>query len=182
MTASAKTRLFDLAVSRRVADAIVADLADVVDRIEVAGSIRRQCPRVHDIDIVAIPKTVPGGLFGDRPETPLFDRLRDREREGRIRLGKFGDKIVEFTALRSGIPVEIYIADADSWTTILFIRTGSATHNIMMMNAAHEMGWKFHADGSGFEGRYDDYHRYPETEDQIFELCGLPYRAPENRR
>lgn len=182
MVASAKTRLFDLAAARRVADAIAADLADVVERIEVAGSIRRNVPKVHDIDIVVIPKVVMGGLFGDQRTYPLHDRLRDREREGRIADLSIGPKITKFVAVKSQIPVEVYVADEDSWTTILFVRTGSANHNIRMMNAAREQGWTFHVDGRGLELIFDDCRRCPESEEQIFELCGLPYRAPEDRR
>jgi len=41
------------------------ELEPYCDRIEVAGSIRRQNPEVGDIEIVCIPKTVKGGLFDD---------------------------------------------------------------------------------------------------------------------
>ena len=45
-----------LAQARKWADKIVAELDPLCDRIEVAGSIRRRRPEVHDIDIVCIPK------------------------------------------------------------------------------------------------------------------------------
>lgn len=44
-----------LTEARRVADALVAELAPACARIEIAGSIRRCRPLVSDIEIVAIP-------------------------------------------------------------------------------------------------------------------------------
>jgi DNA polymerase/3'-5' exonuclease PolX len=38
------------------------------ERALIAGSIRRMKPEVKDIELVAIPKQVPAGLFGDTLE------------------------------------------------------------------------------------------------------------------
>jgi hypothetical protein len=40
-------------------------LAPYCTKICIAGSIRRRKPDVKDCEIVAIPRQVPGGLFGD---------------------------------------------------------------------------------------------------------------------
>ena len=41
--------------AQSLADEVVSNIRDLVKRIEVAGSLRRRKPMVHDIDIVLIP-------------------------------------------------------------------------------------------------------------------------------
>lgn len=45
-----------LAQARAVADLLVSYLAPACERIEIAGSIRREVPEVKDIELVAIPR------------------------------------------------------------------------------------------------------------------------------
>jgi hypothetical protein len=54
-----------LAEAERIAASIVADLAPSCARIQVAGSVRRHKQVVGDIEMVAIPRYAPAGLFGD---------------------------------------------------------------------------------------------------------------------
>jgi DNA polymerase/3'-5' exonuclease PolX len=55
----------NLHTAQPIADRVRDLLAPHCDRIEIAGSIRRQKADVGDIEIVAIPKTVTDGdLFG----------------------------------------------------------------------------------------------------------------------
>jgi len=51
------TRMFATEVARTVAQKIVEELRPACDRIEIAGSLRRGNPAVHDIDLVLLPKT-----------------------------------------------------------------------------------------------------------------------------
>jgi DNA polymerase/3'-5' exonuclease PolX len=48
-----------------IAEQCRAVLAPFCARIEIAGSIRRGKPQVKDIELVAMPRQVPTGLFGD---------------------------------------------------------------------------------------------------------------------
>ncbi len=52
-----------LAEGEAIASALVADLEPYCARIQVAGSIRRRKEMVGDIEIVAIPRYEPDGLF-----------------------------------------------------------------------------------------------------------------------
>lgn len=61
MSAEIARRLAD---ARHVAEALVRELAPACDRIEIAGSIRRQKPWVSDIELVAIPQL---GAAGETP-------------------------------------------------------------------------------------------------------------------
>src|SRR5437763_11180363 len=65
-----------LAEAERIAAAIVADLAPSCARIQVAGSVRRRKELVGDIEIVAVPRHAPAGLFGDCTANLLWEHLR----------------------------------------------------------------------------------------------------------
>src|SRR5438105_60329 len=64
-----------LAEAERIAAAIVADLAPSCARIQVAGSVRRRKELVGDIEIVAVPRHAPAGLFGDCTANLLWEHL-----------------------------------------------------------------------------------------------------------
>src|SRR5436309_8123113 len=61
--------------AERIAAAIVADLAPSCARIQVAGSVRRHKEVVGDIELVAIPRYAPAGLFGDCTANLLWEHL-----------------------------------------------------------------------------------------------------------
>jgi DNA polymerase/3'-5' exonuclease PolX len=65
--------------AERIAAAIVADLAPYCDRIQVAGSVRRRKEFVGDIELVAIPRYVPAGLFGDCTANLLWEHLHTHD-------------------------------------------------------------------------------------------------------
>jgi hypothetical protein len=50
------TELFPAQIARKHAMHICNVLGEFVDRIEIAGSLRRSVPEVHDIDLVAVEK------------------------------------------------------------------------------------------------------------------------------
>lgn len=174
---------FELAYAQGVADRIVDELfkADAIERALVVGSIRRRVPHVHDVDIVVIPKFDTGGLFGDIRVSRIDPWVRRFEAESRVTDVSIGPKKVRFVSKKTGVPIELYIADERTWWTLVFIRTGSANHNIMMCSAAQRMGYTLHADGRGIEDV--EYQRHvPDSEERVFELCGVTYVEPEGRR
>lgn len=146
--------------------------------IEIAGSIRRGRPMVHDIDLVMVPDPA-----------RLADFKGWATSRGYWRKG--GDRI--WTLAVDGIQVDVYFATEASWATMLLIRTGSAAHNIWLCHRATSMGMKLHASGQGLE--VIDPSRLPasvrdtvavewlpcNTEEEIFGHLQLPYRPPANR-
>ena len=46
----------DLGEAQKIANEVVNQLSPYCDKVEIAGSIRRQKPTVNDIDIVLIPR------------------------------------------------------------------------------------------------------------------------------
>lgn len=152
----------------RVASNLIERLYPYTERIEVAGSLRRRRNRVHDIDLVAIPKEL----------TPFLDAAR-----GLITGGDGASK--RLTGTYREIPVDLYIATPETWATLLLIRTGSKEHNIRLAALARKKGMMLKADGSGLftldEAGKPSTRIAGDTEASIFLALGLPYAPPERR-
>lgn len=154
--------------AQRTAHAVIEHLAPYCkkDRIEIAGSLRRRRPWVHDIDIVLIPGDS-WNLYQEilalcRPFKPKPD----------------GPKIKSFTV--GIIPVDLYIADEKTWATLLLIRTGSKSNNIRLCNKALEKGWQLKADGSGLFNEAEQ-RIAGDTERSIYQALGVRYQEPWER-
>jgi DNA polymerase/3'-5' exonuclease PolX len=96
------------------------------ERILIAGSIRRQRHEVKDCELVAIPRRVPGGLFGDEFEVdPGFvTAVNQWEFVKGQPTGKYAQRV-----LPGGIKLDLFIATPENWGWQLVIRTGSAEFN-----------------------------------------------------
>jgi DNA polymerase/3'-5' exonuclease PolX len=185
---------FQLEPAQAKALEIVETLRPHTECIEIAGSIRRGKPWVKDIDLVVIPKMKSkSALFGNVSElakTDFYGALRDVL----YSITGEGERMVRGIAtpgFSRGIPLDVYIATAESWATLLLIRTGSAEHNIWMCSRARACGGKLHADGSGLEvpGEYDAVLQrtvnakiiHARDEEEIFKAMGMPYAEPGQR-
>jgi DNA polymerase (family X) len=185
---------FPAADARRVADSIIAVLCPLCDRIQIAGSLRRGRPTVGDIEILYVPKyemrDVPreNTLFSDRLKISLADeRIEQALAAGTI--GKRPKKDGSFTwgesnkfAMHTGsrIPVDFFATDERRWWVSLVIRTGSAAMNLELTTAAQRAGKSLLAYGEGVRQPDGSVFR-AESEQHVFELCGVPYREPEKR-
>ncbi len=121
-----------LADGKQIAAEVIEMIKPFCERIEVAGSIRRLRPVVNDVDIVVIPSNL----------VALVDRIRGPGNYGAAEV-----KILHF--LYKNVAVDIYIADQESWATLLLIRTGSREHNIHLAARAKTKGWQLKANGEG---------------------------------
>ena len=121
-----------LAQANSLADRIMAELAPVCDRVEVAGSIRRKKSTIGDIEIVCIPKTeTVCNLFGEAVETTraAFDgKLQSLVDAGRFtKPTKNGEKFKQFgIPAVSGLHLDLFMATPENWGLIFAIRTGCA--------------------------------------------------------
>lgn len=123
---SARRRI-PLALAARIAREVSAELALVVERSEVVGSVRRRRPTVGDIEILVEPRSI-SDLFGDGvPDVEAVRRvagelgnLRSSERASR-------QLIVDDVLGNRGVRLEIYLAhEPATWGALLAIRTGPA--------------------------------------------------------
>lgn len=158
--------------AKRLADHIVEELLPFCERIEIAGSIRRRCGEVNDIDLVVI-------------ATDKF-ALRDRVlrhctliQDGALNL---------ITRLPGNFQLDIFFAHAgksdllestpSNWGSVLLCRTGSKEHNIKLANRARARGlqWKT------YEGIFDGSKLIASaTEEDIFTALEMDFIKPENR-
>ena len=145
-----------------------------VDRIEIAGSIRRRRPICHDVDLVCLVGVAK--LFAFNGAISRFAA------GGQVRLN--GTSIQRVT--KDGISYDFYITDDPArFATLLLIRTGSARHNVFLCSRAKDRGMKLHANGDGLfklaplAGQ--DERVGGDTEESIFAALGLSYLPPEKR-
>jgi DNA polymerase (family 10) len=154
-----------------IADDLVNELVALCEKIEIAGSIRRCKETVNDIDLVCLPK--PGQLRAIKQRLWTLAAPTHATVTG-------GDKYLKLSMYK-GIQVDVYIADATTWATLLLIRTGSREHNILLCQKARAMGLKLNADGHGLTWISKDVNVPVHTEDAIFKELGLPYKEPMER-
>lgn len=183
-------RKFKHADAFSVANWLVDLLTPWTERIVIAGSLRRQKPEVGDIELLYVPK------FG-QDITEMFapsnynlteeaiQRLVDK---GVIqpRLNKAGyqtwglqNKLA--THVASGIPVDLFATTAEKWYVALVIRTGGKDTNLELTAGAQKIGRKLHAYGAGVEDLNTGEVFKANSEQEVFALCNVPYREPEQR-
>jgi len=156
-----------------VATKIVAELRPLCERIEIAGSIRRQRPEVNDIDLV---------ILAPDP-TAVKQRCR-------MRCAPVIDGLSNATfRMSSGVQLDLFFArplvpdliesKPCNWGSVLLCRTGSLQHNVFLCQRAQKLGLKWNPQ----EGVLDPegYVISSETEQQIYEMLGLPFVLPIHR-
>ena len=120
--------------AERIAGAIIADLLPYCQRIQVAGSVRRRKELVGDIELVAIPRYDPAGLFGDCTTNALWEHLHA---SGAYRFIKGDHSSGRYYQLalpaRPGLQVDLFLAQHDNWGLTLLVRTGSAAFSAAML-------------------------------------------------
>src|ERR671913_160586 len=120
-----------LAVALPVAEAVADRLAGVagVERVEVAGSLRRMKAAVHDIDLLAA-ATDPAAVnrtFTELPQVAEVAALGDTKASIRT---------------RDGLQVDLRTVQPEVWGAALQYFTGSAAHNVRIRELAVKAGLK----------------------------------------
>ncbi len=156
----------ELAKGLEIAAEVIERLSPYCQKIEVAGSIRRQKAIVHDIDMVLIPSD-PWNL-----EHEVFALARPFQPK------LSGEKLKRFDY--NGAQIDLYYASAETWATLLLIRTGSKENNIRLCSLAKKKGWRLAASGAGLFDCTGE-RVAGDTEESIYAALGLPYQLPEER-
>lgn len=189
-----------LAYAETVAAQLVEWLRPFCERIEVAGSLRRQCPTVNDIELVAIPRldNLGADLFGqDTGPVNTLKRQLDRMRAtGQLserldaRGGRaWGERFVR--AIYHGGPSAPGQAGRDvaldvfmvlppaQWGLILLIRTGDSEFAKQALTRWHEVSGG-HSENGRLLTSLGAPRPTPEEAD-VFQALGWSYVAPQDR-
>lgn len=189
MSGGARRPLDEMAA---LADEVVGLLEGVVDRIAVAGSIRRRVPDVADLEIVCVPTLVAyrGGLWGDEPqvEDRLAGRIDDLLTDGTLTRRRLSDERAPAAGSRyrsltyRGAPLDLFSPDAESYAVVLVIRTGPASFSRRLVTPRSKGGLL-----PDFmrvkDGRLWSHDQLIPTfqEAEVFRAIGLSYVPPERR-
>jgi DNA polymerase/3'-5' exonuclease PolX len=175
----------DLNEASAIANSIVDHVSPAMDRIEVAGSIRRRKPVVGDIELVAIPgdRRRLIQLLGEvgqliKPGVPGVVPWQPKENAKYFRL-----------RMPQGINLDLFCGTRDNWGGLFLMRTGSGVDQSGNSFNGFTPGmfgrWKKLSDG----GRMTDCMpttpdglQIPLYEEQdFFELLDLNFIPPEAR-
>ncbi|MFW5966906.1 MAG: DNA polymerase/3'-5' exonuclease PolX [Persicimonas sp.] len=155
--------------ARRVAETMRDEIAelDSVERVAIAGSIRRGRETVGDIDLL---------VATDDPQA-VTDCFTDfREISEVIATGETKTSVL----LVGGLQVDLRVVDAEVFGSALHYFTGSKEHHIELRTRAKREGLKISEYGV-FEADDDEEPIASRTEEEVFEALGLPYIPPEIR-
>ena len=137
-----------------------------VDKLSIAGSIRRWKDTVRDIDILATskdPKSVMNA-FVHLPQTREV-----------IMHGPTKSSVI----INEGLQVDLRVVEEDSFGAALAYFTGSKTHNIRLREMAVKAGLKLNEYGIFREKENEKLGG--KKEEDIYGILGLPYIPPELR-
>jgi len=128
----------------KIAKKYVDLLAPFCERIEIAGSVRRQKPEVGDIEIVCIPKHINVGDASTLFNEPKFIvhpnfvyEVNQLEKVKGEPTGRYTQRV-----LPEGINLDLFIANKDNWGYILAIRIGPDGYSKYLASTWVKKGFK----------------------------------------
>jgi DNA polymerase (family X) len=137
-----------------------------VQRINIAGSIRRRKETLHDIDIV-IASTKAEKIITFFTQLPEISKI--------IMKGATRSSVL----LSGGIQADLRVVDLDSYGSALLYFTGSKEHNIKLREIAIKKDLKLNE--YGLFNRKTEEKLTARSEDEIYNLLDLDYIEPELR-
>lgn len=148
------------------ANQIVHQLKKNVDKIELAGSLRRKKETIGDIDILAVSPT-------PQKVMEVFTRMEN--------VVKVVEKGVQSSSVRldNGIQVDLRVMKAENFGSALQYFTGSKDHNITLRKVAIKKGYKLSEYGL-FKGKGNN-RIAGESEEEIYGALDMQWIPPEMR-
>jgi len=159
----------DLKEAQRTAAEVKAAVEAQCELIEVAGSIRRQKPKVHDIDFVVVAKS-----------DAEWQKINEKLKQLKAKPNCSGNIVIKaFVPCQDGLfQVDFYRAKPSTFGIHLLVRTGSADHNIWLAGYAISKGMRIKYSEGLIK---DEVAVAGETEQGVFEALGLPHPLPSER-
>lgn len=181
-------------IALHYAEKLVAWIGPHVERVEIAGSIRRRRGVCNDVDIVCIPRLLQTrDLFGEPTGSKnlLYLFLTDyvANSGGKARFQSGGELPGKMVILQlPKCQLDLWFATPETFATRLMCRTGSREHNIWLASRAKRLGLKWNPYEGIFSGgvwRADVYEggslqRFG-SEKELYATLGLPFIEPISR-
>ena len=152
------------------AQILARQVEDVVkplcDKLEVAGSIRRQKPTVGDVDFVTVATDA------------CWGKITQALKKGRVICA--GKSVIKINYPCENIlfQIDFYRATTQTFGIQELIRTGSADHNMWLAGCAISMGFRLkYSEGL----MKDEVPVAGETEESVFNALDLPCPEPQLR-
>ncbi len=165
------------------AEKLRARLGPFCERIEIAGSLRRRCETVGDIELVAVPKQrAIEGLFGQVQieGTWLDDHLE--KYPDIYRQMRSGERMKEL--MFEGYQVDLFLTTPERWGVTFTLRTGSADFSKWLVSPRTAGGarlpYRFVKDCRVWEWGKSAPLATPEEAD-VFVALGVPWVPLEKR-
>ncbi len=136
----------ELHFAQGIVQQLIGVLKPAVDRIEIAGSIRRVKPEVKDIELVCIPRPREKRPQFGKPLAmldPLEARLAELVEQGVITHLTGGERMKKFCVGDSadGVKVDLFIVRPPAqWGVIFTIRTGPADFSHWIVTKKNDGG------------------------------------------
>ena len=159
----------DLKEAEKTAAQVKSTVECQCELIEVAGSIRRQKPKIHDIDFVVVAKS-----------DSEWQNINEKLKQLKAKPNCAGNSVIKaFVPCQDGLfQVDFYRAKPSTFGIHLLVRTGSADHNMWLAGTAFSKGMRLKysegliKDGVPVAG---------ETEQGVFAALDLPCPLPTER-
>lgn len=167
--------------ARQIAQRIVEELSPHCERIDIAGSIRREKEVVKDIEIVCTPKmTTP--IRRSSGWCKAVAKIGTIMKGKKLNENKF-IKIKRSHQLPSGsfvyIDLDLFIAPPKNYGMYLLVRTGSAKYSAHIFTLFNKKGYK---SSEGIHRSISDGSELTFTEETaIYSFLNIPYLRPELR-
>ncbi len=161
----------DPKIAEEIAQDFLEKTKDLYKRCELAGSLRRKEPVVHDIDFAVIPK-------GDD-----FGAWREKMKERVVNIGgsvtTFGEVISNFRYRK--VQVNLFLClNEDAWGVTLMWATGPKGHTIGMTIKARNRGLLINS--TGIWTREEPPRLVgAKTEEEVGRILAWKYKPPETR-
>ncbi|MFH0776446.1 MAG: nucleotidyltransferase domain-containing protein [Patescibacteria group bacterium] len=161
-----KTERRPFGEAAKIARKIVAKMkkSGTIEKIEIAGSLRRRRPTIGDIDLLATAKN-------PKKAIDFFAQLDDAQKI----LGRGTTK--SSILLANGMQIDLRIVPAQSFGAALLYFTGNKNHNIFLRKIAIKNGWKLNEYGLFQNSKM----LAGKTEKEIYERLGAKFLPPERR-
>jgi len=157
-----------LGLAMDVAESLIADLSELreVRRIAYAGSLRRMCETIGDVDLL-VASTRPGPVMAAFAGHPSVTRVLAR---GDTKSSVLTDR---------GLQVDLRVVEPAVWGAALVYFTGSKAHNVRIRELAVRAGLKLNEYGL-FDAKSGDLLA-ARTEEEVYARLGLPFIPPTLR-